>query len=80
MPKMNVITEEVDYTKIKEKNRDEAVLWRKLWKNRICSLTPHWHISDVTYYGECSRKKNTISRCLCQSGDIESDRNPSSNA
>ena len=34
-----------------------AVLWRKLWKNRICSLTPHWHISDVTYYGECSRKE-----------------------
>ena len=54
MPKMNVITEEVDYAKI---NRDQAVLSRKLWKNRICSLTPHWHISDVTYYGECLRKE-----------------------
>lgn len=57
MPKMNVITEEVDYAKIKEKNQDQAVLWRKPWKNRICSLTLHWHISDVTYYGECSRKE-----------------------
>lgn len=32
MPKMNVITEEVDYAKIKEKNQDQAVLWRKPWK------------------------------------------------
>ena len=67
MPKMNVITEEVDYAKIKEKESGQAVLWRKPWKNRICSSTPHWHISDVTYYGECSRKER---HCIAVSMSI----------
>ena len=57
MPKMNVITEEVDYAKIKEKESGPSCSLAEAWKNRICSLTPHWHISDVTYYGECSRKE-----------------------
>lgn len=67
MPKMNVITEEVDYAKSRKRNRGRAVLWRKPWKNRICSLTPYWHISDVTCSGKCSRKER---HCIAVSMSI----------
>ena len=35
MPKMNVITEEVDYAKIKERNRGRAVHWRSFGKQDL---------------------------------------------
>ena len=54
---IGTVREKVLQPSSQKKNQDQAVLWRKPWKNRICSLTPHWHISDVTYYGECSRKE-----------------------
>ena len=61
MPKMNVITES------RKMNRGRAVHWRKPWKNRICSLTPHWHISDVICSGKCSKKER---HCIAVSMSI----------
>ena len=57
MPKMNVITEEVDYAKIKEHQ-----LYIGSYRLRLV-------MENV------QGRKDTVSRCLCQSGDIESDRN-----
>lgn len=54
---MNVITEEVDYAKIKEKESGPSCSLAEALENRICSLTPHWHISDVTYYGNVQGRK-----------------------
>lgn len=67
MPKMNVITEEVDYAKIKEKESGPSCSLSEALENRICSLTPHWHISDVTCSGKCSRKER---HCIAVSMSI----------
>ena len=53
--------------KSRKMNRGRAVHWRKPWKNRICSLTPHWHISDVICSGKCSRKER---HCIAVSMSI----------
>ena len=34
--------------------RSEAARWQKRWKNRTCSLTPHWRNSGAISSGRCS--------------------------
>lgn len=57
VPGMNVITEEVNYSTIEEKDSGPSAHWRKHWKDRTCTSTPYWHKSAVTFYGRCSRKE-----------------------
>lgn len=57
VPGMNVITEEVNYSTIEEKDSGPSAHWRKHWKDRTCTSTPYWHKSAVTSYGGCSRKE-----------------------
>ena len=43
VPGMNVITEEVNYSTIEEKDSGPSAHWRKHWKDRTCTSTPYWH-------------------------------------
>lgn len=77
MPKMNVITEEVDYAKIKEKESGPSCsLAEALEKQDLFINSTLAHIGCDLLWKMFKGRKNTVSRCLCQSGYIENDRNP----
>lgn len=57
IPKMNVITEEVPYSTIREKDSGPSCSLTEALQNRISSSIPCWHKSDATSCGACSGKE-----------------------